>query len=116
MERLVKTGYVKMIAIDVHDLESKILDERNTNFLCDIENFQNKYSNISTVKCVYIHMDDNYDITFLDYKKIHPHIHPFDYMRDIVKKHDGKLIKGSDYLRITHEDDYVELIEIDLRD
>ena len=41
MERLVKTGYVKMIAIDVHDLESKILDERNTNFLCDIENFQN---------------------------------------------------------------------------
>lgn len=34
MERLVKTGYVKMIAIDVHDLESKILDERNTNFLC----------------------------------------------------------------------------------
>ena len=116
MERLVKTGYVKMIAIDVHDLESKIVDERNTNFLCDIENFQNKYSNISTVKCVYIHMDDNYDITFLDYKKVHPHIHPFDYMRDIVKKHDGKLIKGSDYLRITHEDDYVELIEIDLRD
>lgn len=54
MERLVKTGYVKMIAIDVHDLESKIVDERNTNFLCDIENFQNKYSNISTVKCVYI--------------------------------------------------------------
>ena len=44
MERLVKTGYVKMIAIDVHDLESKIVDERNTNFLCDIENFQNKYS------------------------------------------------------------------------
>lgn len=33
-----------MIAIDVHDLESKIVDERNTNFLCDIENFQNKYS------------------------------------------------------------------------
>lgn len=116
MERLVKTGYVKMIAIDVHDLESKILDERNTNFLCDIENFQNKYSNISTVKCVYTHMDDNYDITFLDYKKVVPHIHPFDYMRDIVKKHDGKLIQGSDYLRITHEDDYVELTEIDLRD
>lgn len=92
MERLVKTGYVKMIAIDVHDLESKILDERNTNFLCEIENFQNKYSIIPTIKCVYIHMDDNYDITFLDYKKVVPHIHPFDYMRDIVKKHDGKLI------------------------
>lgn len=37
MERLVKNGYVKMIAIDVSDLESKIIDERNTNFLCDIE-------------------------------------------------------------------------------
>ena len=35
---------------------------------------------------------------------------------NIVKKHDGKLIQGSDYLRITHEDDYVELTEIDLRD
>ena len=98
MERLVKTGYVKMIAIDVSDLESKIVDERNTNFLCDI------------------HMDDNFEISFLDYKKVIPHIHPFDYMRDIVKKHDGKLIQGSDYLRITHEDDYVELTEIDLRD
>ncbi|WP_024854812.1 hypothetical protein [Mediterraneibacter gnavus] len=107
MERLVKTGYVKMIAIYVHDLESKIVDERNTNFLCDIENFQNKYSSISTVKCAYIHMDDNYDITFLDYKKVHPHIHPFYYMRDIVKKHDGKLITGSYYL---------ELMEIDLKD
>ena len=99
MERLVKTGYVKMIAIDVSDLESKIVDERNT-----------------TTRCVYIHMDDNFEISFLDYKKVIPHIHPFDYMRDIVKKHDGKLIQGSDYLRITHEDDYVELTEIDLRD
>lgn len=115
MERLVKTGYVKMIAIDVSDLESKIVDERNTNFLCDIENFHEKYSKTPTTRCVYIHMDDNYNIAFLDYKKVHPHIHPFDYMRDIVKKHDGKLIQGSDYLRITLEDDYVELTEIDLR-
>lgn len=66
MERLVKTGYVKMIAIDVSDLESKIVDERNTNFLCDIEKFQEKYSKTLTIKCVYIHMDDNYDITFFD--------------------------------------------------
>lgn len=116
MERLVKTGYVKMIAIDVSDLESKIVDERNTNFLCDIEKFQQKYSATSTTRCVYIHIDDNFEISFLDYKKVIPHIHPFDYMRDIVKKHDGKLIQGSDYLRITHEDDYVELTEIDLRD
>ena len=54
MERLVKTGHVKMIAIDVSDLESKIVDERNTNFLCDIENFQEKYSKTPTIKCVYI--------------------------------------------------------------
>lgn len=39
-----------MIAIDVHDLESKIVDERNTNFLCDIENFQNKYSSTANNK------------------------------------------------------------------
>lgn len=114
MERLVKNGYVKMIAIDVSDLESKIVDERNTNYLCDIENFQKKYSKTSTTKCVYIHMDDNYDIHFIDYTKVHPHIHPFDYMRNIVKRFDGKLIQGSDYLRITHEDNYVELDEIDL--
>lgn len=105
-----------MIAIDVSDLESKIVDERNTNFLCDIEQFQKKYSKTSTTRCVYIHMDDNFEISFVDYKKVIPYIHPFDYMRDIVKKHDGKLIHGSDYLRITHEDDYVELTEIDLRD
>ncbi len=115
MERLVKNGYVKMIAIDVNDLESKIVDERNTNFLCDIENFQKKYSSLHTIKCVYIHMDDNYDISFDDYTKVHPHLHPFDYMRNIVKRFDGKLIKGTDYLRITHEDDYVHLNEIDLQ-
>ena len=115
VERLVKNGYVKMIAIDVNDLESKIIDERNTNFLCDIENFQKKYSSLHTIKCVYIHMDDNYDISFDDYTKVHPHLHPFDYMRNIVKRFDGKLIKGTDYLRITHEDDYVHLNEIDLQ-
>ena len=115
MERLVQTGYVKMIAINIHDLESKIVDERNTNFLCDIENFQKKYSKDMSVKCVYIHMDDNYDIEFTDYLKIHPHLHPFDYMRNIIKRFDGKLIQGSDYLRITHEDEYVELKEIQLK-
>lgn len=115
MERLVKNGYVKMIATDVNDLESKIIDERNTNFLCDIENFQKKYSSSHTIKCVYIHMDDNYDISFDDYTKVHPHLHPFDYMRNIVKRFDGKLIKGTDYLCITHEDDYVHLNEIDLQ-
>lgn len=116
MERLVKNGYVKMIAIDVHDLESKIIDERNTNFLCDIENFQKNYSSSSTVKCVYIRMDDNYDIKFSDYTKIHPHLHPFDYMRSIIKRFDGKLIQGSDYFRITHEEDYLELDEISLNE
>lgn len=116
MERLVKNGYVKMIAIDVHDLESKIVDERNTNFLCDIENFQKKYSKKSTIKCVYIQMDNNYDIEFSDYTKIHPHLHPFDYMRNIIKRFDCKLIQGSDYLRITHEDDYIELDEISFKE
>lgn len=105
-----------MIAIDVHDLESKIVDERNTNFLCDIENFQKKYSKKSTIKCVYIQMDNNYDIEFSDYTKIHPHLHPFGYMRSIIKRFDCKLIQGSDYLRITHEDDYIELAEIRLNE
>ena len=63
-------------------------------------------------------MDDNYDITFLDYKKSNSaYSSIWDYMRDIVKKHDGKLIQGSDYFCGSHiEDDYVELTEIDLRD
>lgn len=56
MERLVKNGYVKMIAIDVHDLESKIVDERNTNFLCDIENFQKKiFQRIYNKVCIYMY-------------------------------------------------------------
>lgn len=114
MERLVKNGYVKMIAIDVSDLESKIIDERNTNFLCDIESFQQKYTSHASIKCVYIHMDYNHDIHFVDYQKIHPYIHPFDYMRDVVKQHNGRLIQGTDYLRITHEESYMELNELDL--
>lgn len=116
MERFVADGYVKMIAIDVNDLESKIVDERNTNYLCDIEHFQEKYSKQHNVKCVYIHMDSNYEINFVDYQKIHKHIHPFDYMRDVVKNHSGKLIEGSNYLHIMRKDEYVELKEIDLKD
>ena len=115
MERLVKTGYVKMIAINIHDLESTIIDEKNTNFLCDIEKFQKQYIDSCRVKCVYIHMDDNYEISFMDYKKVHANIHPFDYMRDVVKHHSGRLIEGSDYLHITHKKDHVELNDIDLK-
>lgn len=59
-------------------------------------------------------MDDNYDIHFVDYTKVYPHIHPIDYMRNIIKRFDGKIIQGSDYLTITHKYNYVELDEIDL--
>jgi len=116
MERLVTDGYVKMLAINVGDIESSLIDERNTNYLCDIEYFQEKYNKQRNVKCVYIHMDNNYDINFVDYQKIHKHIHPFDYMRNVVKEHGGKLIEGSNYLHISSRDEYVELKELDLKE
>lgn len=60
MEKLVKNGYIKMIAIDINDFESIIIDERNTNCSCDVDNFRRKYENQPNVKCIYIHMDDNF--------------------------------------------------------
>lgn len=112
MGRLAESGYFKMIAIDVSDLESKIVDERHTNFLCDVENFYKKYSNEPEIRCVYIHIDDNCDVKYQDYKKIHKNIHPLDYMRDVSKKYNGRYIIGSDYLHIVHRNEYLKLEEI----
>ena len=109
MERLVTDGYIKMIAIDIHDLESTIVDERNTNYLCDVENFQRKYDKNQNVKCIYLHMDNNFEINFVDYQKINDRIHPFDYLRDLVKNKSGRLIEGNDYLGIEIKNEYLEL-------
>lgn len=49
-----------MIAIDINDFESTIIDERNTNCSCDVDNFRMKYENQPNVKCIYVHMDDNF--------------------------------------------------------
>ena len=95
MERYVVNGYVKMIAISIDDFESKIIDEKNTNFIQDIETFQKKYSNKNHIKCMFLHMIGNDYIQFDDYKKIMPHIHPFDYMRDLIKSHSGHLLEES---------------------
>lgn len=40
MERLVENGYVKMIAIDVSDLESKIIDEKTLTFYATLRIFK----------------------------------------------------------------------------
>lgn len=104
MERIVQTGYVKMIAISISDLESEIVDEKNTNYLQDVETFQQRYRTVDNIKCMFLHMDNNYTIEFLDYKKVHPHIHPYDYIRDIIKKERGRLLEHSDNFTVEVHD------------
>lgn len=103
MERYVITGYVKMIAISLDDFESEIIDEHNTNYIQDIETFREKYGNKDYIKCMFIHVIGGDFIDFSDYKKVIPSIHPFDYMRDLIKTHNGNLLEESEdfTLRIT---------------
>ena len=115
MDKITSDGYIKMIAINIHDLESYIIDERNTNFLSDVKMFHDKYEHNPNVKCIYIHMDSKYDVNLVDYQKVYPQIHAFDYLRDLLRKKSGRLIKGSDRYMITDKkrdfSDYIDLNE-----
>ena len=96
MKKVVESGYIKLIALDVDHLETTILMERNTNSQCDIDEFKELYGERNNVVIFIIHMDYDDDIKFSDYKKIVPSFHPFDYVRDLVSNKNGTVWHRTD--------------------
>ena len=106
---IVKNGYIKMLALLLSDLDTKIIDERHTNDISDVKTFKENYDDKPNVKVFLIHMDNQYDLTVSDYQKILPDIHPGDYIRNLLKTKNGYIIEGSDMgYNIKHE--YLEEI------
>lgn len=95
-EKVVSTGYIKLLALSIGHLETEIIMERNTNSQEDIEAFKQKYGNIKSVIIFIMHMDYDNDIMFADYQKVCEDIHCFDYLRNLVTKKNGKMIERND--------------------
>ena len=96
IDKVVTTGYIKLLALSVGHLETEIVMEKNTNKQEDIDAFRDKYGNIKTIIIFIIHMDYDDDIVFDDYKKISESIHCFDYLRDIVTNKGGDVLERND--------------------
>lgn len=96
MDKIVESGYIKLLALDIDHLETTILMERNTNYQCDIDEFKELYGGKQNVIIFIIHMNWNDDIKFTDYKRICDSIHPFDYVKDLVTKKNGRMVHRSD--------------------
>ena len=95
-DKVVTTGYIKLLALSVGHLETEIVMEQNTHRQEDIDAFREKYGNIKTTIIFIIHMDYDDDIVFDDYKKISESIHCFDYLRDIVTNKGGEVLERND--------------------
>lgn len=102
-EKVVESGYIKLLALNVDHLETTILMERNTNSQYDIDEFKELYGNNNGVVIFIIHMNYDDDIKFKDYKRICVTIHPFDYVRDLITKKNGIMKHRSD---VTNEELY----------
>ena len=59
-QKITDNGYIKLIAINVDHFESKIIDEKNVNYINDYDNFINKYSHRNGICCfsLYIQYKD----------------------------------------------------------
>lgn len=95
-EKVVSSGYIKLLALCIGHLETELIMERNTNNQHDIDVFKEKYGNIKSVIIFIIHMDYDDDIVFTDYKKVCEDIHRFDYLRNLVTKKNGRMIERND--------------------
>ena len=95
-EKVVSSGYIKLLALYIGHLETEIIMERNTNSQNDIDSFKEKYNEDMNIIIFVIHMNYDDDIKFSDYQKIRKDIHCFDYLRDIVTKKNGKIIHRND--------------------
>ena len=95
-EKVVSSGYIKLLALYIGHLETEIIMERNTNSQNDIDSFKEKYNGDKNIIIFVIHMDYDDDIKFSDYQKIRKEIHCFDYLRDLVIEKNGKIIHRND--------------------
>lgn len=95
-EKVVSSGYIKLLALYIGHLETEIIMERNTNSQNDIDSFKEKYNGDKNIIIFVIHMDYDDDIKFPDYQKIRKEIHCFDYLRDLVVEKNGKIIHRND--------------------
>ena len=59
-QKIIDKGYIKLIAINIDHFESKIIDEKNVNYINDYDNFINKYSHRNGICCfsLYIQYKD----------------------------------------------------------
>ena len=96
VEKVVDEGYVKLLALNVDHLETTIIMERNTNSQYDIDEFKELYGDNNGVIIFVIHMNYDDNIKFKDYTRICEHIHPFDYVRDLITKKNGRMLHRSD--------------------
>lgn len=92
MEKIVNDGYIKMLALDIGHLETRIIMEKNTNFQNEVDEFRKKYENLSNSIVMMIHMPMYNNLMFSDYQKVVKHIHPGDYVRDLVINKHGHLM------------------------
>ena len=102
-DKVVEYGYIKLLALDVDHIETTILMERNTNSQYDIDEFKELYGGNNGVIIFVIHMDYDDNIKFKDYKRICEHIHPFDYVRDLITNKNGIMKHRND---VTNEELY----------
>ena len=96
MNKVVKEGYIKLLALDIGHLETTIIMESNTNYQYDIDEFKEVYGCMKNVVIFIIHMNWNNDIKFNNYQHICQHIHPFDYVKDLITKKNGRIIHRND--------------------
>lgn len=95
-EKVVSSGYIKLLALYIGHLETEIIMERNTNSQNDIDSFKEKYNGDKNIIIFVIHMDYDDNIKFSDYQKVRKEIHCFDYLRDIVTEKNGQIIHRND--------------------
>ena len=102
-DKVVEYGYIKLLALEVDHMETTILMERNTNSQYDIDEFKELYGDNKGAVIFIIHMNYDNDIKFKDYKMICETIHPFDYVRDLITKKNGRMLHRND---VTNEELY----------
>ena len=91
-ERVVSKGYIKLLAIKIDHIETKILLEKNANTWHDIDNFIRLCGHMKSTIVYVIHMRYEEKLMYKDYQKIFPNIHWFDYMGDLIRRKHGAII------------------------
>lgn len=84
-------SYVKLICIRVDHFESYIVDEVNTVSTERIKEFFDKYQEKPELKIIAFQMDGCEVITMEEVKKLLPHLHVFDYIRQIAANNNKML-------------------------